>query len=94
MPHSGKRGEREKLLSCLIKIICMCKSKKNRRDFYFFFSREIYTKIIVIDFCEIIRNLPRDFSLQRERVFYVNICVFVCDCYFRLLILLIILFET
>ena len=71
----------------------MCKSKKNKRDF-FFFIRETYIKIIVIDFFEIIRNLPRDFSLQRERVFYVNICVFVCDCYFRLLILLIILFET
>ena len=93
MPHSGKRGEREKLLSSLIKIICVRKRKKIR-EIFFFFSRETYTKIIVIDFCEIIRNLPHDFSLQRERVFYVNICIFVCDCYFRLLILLIILFET
>ena len=72
----------------------MCVKVKKIREFYFFFSRETYTKIIVIDFCEIIRNLSRDFSLQRERVFYVNICVFVCDCYFRSLILLIILFET
>ena len=34
------------------------------------------------------------FSLQRERVFYVNICILVCDCYFGLLILLIILLRT
>ena len=72
----------------------MCVKVKKIREIFFFFSRETYIKIIVIDFFEIIRNLPRDFSLQRERVFYVNICVFVCDCYFRLLILLIILFEN
>ena len=72
----------------------MCVKVKKIREIFFFFIRETYIKIIVIDFFEIIRNLPRDFSLQRERVFYVNICVFVCDCYFRLLILLIILFET
>ena len=89
-----KEEEEKNYCQSLIRIICVCKSKKNKGVFFFFFSRETYIKIIVIDFSEIIRNLPRDFSLQRERVFYVNICVLVCDCYFRLLILLIILFET
>ena len=46
------------------------------------------------DNSEIIRSLSCDFFLQRERIFYVNICVLVCDCYFRLLIFVIILFET
>ena len=34
------------------------------------------------------------FFLQRERVFYVNICVLMRDCYFGLLILLMILFRV
>ena len=59
-------------------------------------SRETYTRIIVIDL--IIMKLfgvcPVVFSLQKERGFYVNICVVVCDYYFGLLILLIILFGT
>ena len=34
------------------------------------------------------------FRLQGERIFQVNICVFVCDCYLKLIILMIILFRT
>ena len=29
----------------------------------------------------------KGFSPQREKVFHVNICVLVCDCYLRLIIL-------
>ena len=32
--------------------------------------------------------------LQRERIFHVNIYIFVCDCYFELIVFIIILFET
>ena len=42
----GKKRE-SKVLPPLRKIISMCESKENNRDF--FFSRETYTKIIVID---------------------------------------------
>ena len=31
--------------------------------------------------------LPLFFHLQGERIFQVNICVFVCDCYLKLIIL-------
>ena len=40
---------------------------------------------------KIIWNLSHSFSLERERVFYINICVLMCDC-FWLVILVIILF--
>ena len=77
----------------LKEIISVCVRVKKKQE-RFFFSRETYTRIIVIDL--IIMKLfgvcPMVFSLQREKVFHVNICILVCDCYFRLLILLIILF--
>ena len=37
---------------------------------------------------------PVVFSLQRERIFHVNICIFVYDSYFGLLMFVIILFGT
>ena len=82
------------MLLPLKEIISMCvKEKKKKR---FFFSRETYTRIIVIDL--IIMKLfgvcPIVFFPSRERVFHVYICVLVCDCYFGLLIFVIILFET
>ena len=70
------------------------RAKKNKR--VFFFSREAYTRIIVIDLImvKLFGVCPCGFSFQRERVFHVNICVLVCDCYFELLIFMIILFGT
>ena len=94
MSRRKLKGE-SKVLPPLKKIINLCvRVKKNKRDF--FFSRETYTKIIVNDLInsELIRSLFRSFSLQRERFFHVNICVFVCDCYFELLVFVIILFRT
>ena len=89
----NKKGE-SKVLPPLRMIISVCGSKENKIDF--FFSRDTYTRIIVIDLIdsELIRSLSHDFSLQRERVFHVNICVLVCDYYFGLLIFVIILFGT
>ena len=54
-----------------------CESKEKQERF--FFSRETYTRIIVIDLInsEIIRIFSRGFSLKRERVFHVNF-VFLC----------------
>ena len=75
----------------------MCvRAKKNKKDFFSPFSHEIYTRIIVIDFIivKLFRVCFVVFSLQRERVFHVNICVLVYDCYFGLLILLITLFGS
>ena len=74
--------------------MCVCESKEKQERF--FFSRETYIRIIVIDLIilKLFKVCPVVFSLQRERVFHVNICVLVCDCYFGLLILLITLFET
>ena len=71
----------------------MCVRAKKKR---FFFSYETYTKIIVIDLIniELIRSLSHDFFLQKERVFHVNICVIVCDCYFWIANIVIILFGT
>jgi len=65
--------------------VCV-RAKKNLSCF--FFSRETYTRIIVIDL--IIVKLFRVCPV----IFRVNICVFVCDCYFELLIFVIILFGT
>ena len=39
-----------------------------------------------------IQSLSRDFSFQRERIFHVNICVLVYDCYFEFIVFVIILF--
>ena len=77
--------------------VCVCKSKEKQQRFFFSHeTRETFTKNYCnwFDNSEIIRSLSRDFSLQRERVLCVNICVIVCDCYFGLLIFVIILFGT
>jgi len=42
----------------------------------------------------LIWSLPQSFSLQEEMIFHGNICVIVCNCYFRLLIFVIILFGA
>ena len=68
------------MLPLLKKIIsvCLCvRVKKNKRDF--FFSRETYIRIIVIDLIvvKLFRVCLMIFSLQRERVFHVNF-VFLC----------------
>ena len=44
VPHCEKR--KEKGLSPVRKIICVCESKKKKREI--FFNRETYTRIIVI----------------------------------------------
>ena len=70
------------------------RAKKNKRDF-FFFSRETYTKIIIIDL--IVVKLFRVCSVvfpSKRKGFPRNIYVLVCDCYFELIIFLIILFGT
>ena len=72
------------------------KEKQNR----FFFSRETYTKIIVIDLiivelfgiCPVV-FFPSLFPSKRKG-FPCKFCVLVCDCYFGLLLLLIILFGA
>ena len=76
------------MLPHLRKIISVCESKEIQGRF--FFSRETYTRIIVIDLInsELIQSLSCGFSL------HINICVLVCDCYFELIIFMIILFET
>ncbi len=40
-----------------------------------------FERTSIICFCnsKFIRSLSRDFSFQGQRVFYVNICVFVCN---------------
>ena len=68
--------------------VCVCVKERESKEKQerFFFSREIYTRIIVIDL--IIMTLfevcPVVFFLQGERVFHVNICVFcviiILDC--------------
>ena len=68
-------------------------AKENMRDFSLAVR---HTKNIVSDLriVKLIRNLFRGFSLQGERGFHVNICVFVCNWYLELIILEIILFGT
>ena len=66
------KGE-NKVLPPLRKIISVCESKENKRDF--FFNREPYTRIIVIDLIIVkLLSLSLSFSLQRERIFHVNLC--------------------
>ena len=75
----------------LRKIISVCESKENKRDFYF--SRETCTKIIVIDLIIVkLFEVCPWFSPSKERVFHVNICVFVYDYFFGLLIYIYIFF--
>ena len=65
--------------------VCVRAKKKHER---FFFSRKTYTRIIVIDLI-----IVKLFEICPV-VFHVNICIFVYDCYFGLLIFVIILFGT
>ena len=97
------------MLLFLRKIVSVCESKENKK-FFFSRETNTRRFIIVFgesqvrhkleNYCnwfdnsKLIRNLSCGFSLQREKVFHVNICVLVCDCYFELLILVIILFGT
>ena len=84
MEKKTKRKE-SKVLLPLRMIISVCESKENKRDF--FLNHETCTRIIVIDLInsELIRSLSRGFFFQREKIFHVNICVLVCNCYFGLL---------
>ena len=54
------------------------RAKKNKRDFFFFFSCETYTKVIVIDLIivKLFGICPVVFP-AREMVFHVNF-VFLC----------------
>ena len=95
--EKGLTSLREIISVCVCVCVCVCKSKEKQQRFFFSHeTRETFTKNYCnwFDNSEIIWSLSRDFSLQRERVLCVNICVIVCDCYFGLLILLIILVGT
>ena len=73
--------------------MCVWESKKKRETF-------LYPWDIYKNYCnwfdknKIIWNFSCGFSFQRERVFHINISVIVCDCYFELIVVLIILFGT
>ena len=96
LQENSQEGESKVLpplkeIICVCVCVCVCVWKET-----YFFSRETYTRFTIIDLlivkllvvCSVV------FSLQRERVFHVNICVLVYDCYFGLLILLITLFGS
>ena len=86
---------KEKGLPPLREIISVCeRAKKNKRDFSLAVRHTQKNYCNWFDNSEIIQSLSRDFSLQSERVFHVNICILVYDCYFELLIYVIILFGT
>ena len=74
-----KIKRREQSVAPLRKIIsvCVCESKEKQESF--FFSRETYIRIIVIDLIivKLFRVCLVIFSLQRESVFHVNF-VFLC----------------
>ena len=78
---------------CVCVCVCVCEQRKIRE---IFFNRETYTRIIVIDLIivKLFKICPVVFFPARERFFHVNICVLVCDCYFGLLIFVVILFGT
>ena len=67
--------------------------KKQKR---FFFSRETYTRIIVIDLIimELFGVCPVVFFPSKRKDFPRKFFILVCDYYFGLLILLIILFGA
>ena len=81
---------RKKGLTPLREIISVCvRVKKNKRDFSLAMKQERHSqKIIVIDLiimklfgvCLVV------FPFKEKNVFHVDICVFVCDCYFGSLI--------
>ena len=74
----------------------MLPHKKKKKQKRFFFSRETYTRIIVINLKieELFGICPVVFFPSKRKGFPRKFCVLVCDCYFELLILLIILFGT
>ena len=73
--------------------MCVSKEKQER---IFFFSRETYTRIIVIDLIimELFGVYPVVFFPSKRKDFPRKFCILVCDYYFGLLILLIILFGA
>ena len=85
------------MLLSLREIICVCASKEKQKRFFlkpWDIHKNYYNWF---DNSKIIRSLSCDFSLQRKRVFRINIYIYIyilCDCYFGLLILLIISFGT
>ena len=80
VPHSEKRKE-NRIVAFEKDNLCVWEQRKIRKIFFSPFSHEIYTRIIVIDFIivKLFRVCFVVFSLQRERIFQVNICVIVCD---------------
>ena len=82
------------MLPHLKKIISVCVSKEKQEKF--FFNRETYTRIIVIDLIivKLFKVCPVVFFSLKRKCFPHKFFVFVCDYYFELLILLIILFGT
>ena len=77
------------MLPPLRKIICVCERAKKEKQERFFFNRETHIKIIVIDLIivKLFGIYPVVFPFKEKGVF-------MCICYFGLLILLIILFGT
>ena len=72
----------------------MCESKEKQKRF--FFSRETYTRIIIIDLIimELFGVCSMVFFPSKRKDFPRKFCILVCDYYFGQLILLIILFGT
>ena len=72
------------MLAPFRKIISVCESKENKRDF--FFSCEIYTKISIIDLIivKLFGVYPMVLPFKKKRFFHVNfifLCVIVIlDC--------------
>ena len=83
------------MLLPLKEIISVCVRAKKKQE-RFFFSCETYIRIIVIDLIivKLFGVCPVVFFPSRRKGFPRKFCVLVCDCYFGLLILLIILFGT
>ena len=84
------------MLPPLKEIISVCVRESKEKQERFFFSRETYTRIIVIDLI-IVKLfgvcLVVFFPSKREDFPY-KFCILMCDCFFGLLILLIVLFGT
>ena len=88
----------------------MCERTKKTMRFFFSHERHIWRFIVVFDesqvsyklkyYCNLFYNselnwsLSYGLSLQGKMVFHVNIFVIVCNCFFGLIILVIILFGT
>ena len=72
----------------------MCVRVKKTKEI-FFFSRETYTRIIVIDLIivKLLGICPVVFPFKEKGFFHVKICILVCDSYFKLIFFVIILFK-